>query len=141
MTVELTTPTDNNQRTLGIWFISILALIFGLLTIKSATAVLFFSDEARQAAGNYVPFVLWFNFVAGIFYIITGVRLWLMKTCVVWLAIAIAGTTLLVFSLLGLHIFTGGAYELRTVQAMSLRSVVWLAIAIFIWQRFHRTNK
>jgi hypothetical protein len=37
--------------------------------------------------------------------------------------------TVLVFAAFGVHIFRGGAYELRTVMAMTLRSLTWLAIA------------
>ena len=47
----------------------------------------------------------------------------------VWLAAAIAAATLLVFAAFGVHVLSGGAYETRTVAAMTLRSVVWLAIA------------
>ena len=36
----------------------------------------------------------------------------------------------LVFALFGLYVFQGGAFEMRTVGAMSLRLVVWLAIAV-----------
>ena len=46
-----------------------------------------------------------------------------------WLASAIATATLLVFAAFGVHVMTGGAYEMRTVAAMTLRSVLWLGIA------------
>ncbi len=32
---------------------------------------------ARVAAGNFVPFVVWFNFLAGFVYVAAGVELWL----------------------------------------------------------------
>ena len=57
-----------NNRSIGIWLISAVAVVFGLLTIKSGGSVLFIDGVDRQAAGNYVPFVLWFNFIAGFFY-------------------------------------------------------------------------
>ena len=68
-----------NNRSIGIWLISAVAVVFGLLTIKSGGSVLFIDGVDRQAAGNYVPFVLWFNFLAGFFYIVAGVGLWLQK--------------------------------------------------------------
>ena len=43
---------------------SIVAIVFGLMTIISGGSVLFI-ESARRAAGDYVPFVLWFNFLAG----------------------------------------------------------------------------
>jgi hypothetical protein len=67
------------QRTRGIlvWVISMIAMGFGLLTIKSGGTILFGEDAAREAAGNYVPFVLWFNFLAGFAYVIAGAGLWI----------------------------------------------------------------
>lgn len=50
---------------LWIWSASIVAVLFGLLTIQEGGAVLFWSESARAAAGQYVPFVVWFNFLAG----------------------------------------------------------------------------
>jgi len=119
------------ERSIVVWVISVIAVIFGLLTIKSGGAVLFIDGVDRQAAGNYVPFVLWFNFVAGFVYIVTGVGLWLQKRWAVKLSVLIVVATVIIYILLGLHILGGGLYEKRTIIAMSLRSVVWALIAIF----------
>ena len=77
-----------------------------------------------------MPFVLWFNFLAGFAYLAAGIGLWGQRRWAAWLAIAIAGSTLVVFALLGLHIDGGGSYEPRTVVAMTIRSAVWAAIAL-----------
>lgn len=132
------TIDTNSKRTIGIWLVSLLAALFGLLTIKSGGAVLFFDGEARQAAGNYVPFVLWFNFCAGFVYVVTAIVLWLMRPWSAWLASLLAVSTLTVFAALGVYILNGGEYEMRTVGAMSLRSAVWIVIAAFAWYRFLR---
>lgn len=118
------------QRGLRVWAISLVAAAFGLLTIKSGGAILFGDEAARLAAGNYVPFVLWFNFLAGFAYIIAGAGLWLLQRWATWLAAAIAVATALAFVAFGVHVYAGGAYELRTVAAMSLRTLVWVAIAV-----------
>ncbi len=117
-----------------IWAISLVAAGFGLLTIKEGGAVLFGNEAARAAAGNYVPFVLWFNFAAGFAYVVAGIGLWMQQRWAAWLAIAIAAATALTFLALGAHIFSGGAYELRTVIAMSLRTLVWAAISACAWR-------
>lgn len=121
------------KRPLWIWIASIVAIVFGLLTIKSGGSVLFFDGEARQAAGRYVPFVLWFNFLAGFIYVTTGIGLWLSKRWALWLAIALALATLTVFAILGLHIINQGEYETRTLAAMTIRSAVWVTIAGMSW--------
>ncbi|MCR4302908.1 MAG: hypothetical protein NUV63_01600 [Gallionella sp.] len=121
--------TSKQQRGFRIWAISLVAVIFGLLTIKEGGAVLFGDEAARAAAGNYVPFVLWFNFVAGFAYVVAGAGLWLQQRWAVWLAVAIAAATALTFAAFGAHAYSGGAYEQRTAIAMTLRTLVWIVIA------------
>jgi uncharacterized membrane protein (DUF2068 family) len=118
--------------------ISLVAVGFGLLTIKEGGTILFGDAAARSAAGNYVPFVLWFNFVAGFAYVIAGVGLWMQQRWGAWLAVAIAVATALTFVAFGAHVYSGAAYEPRTVVAMSLRTLVWATIAAIAWQRLLR---
>lgn len=130
-----------SKRSVGVWVFSILALAFGLLTIKSGGSVLFIDGEARIAAGNYVPFVLWFNFIAGFVYVLTAFALWLMHPWAVWLSLMLAISTLSVFAIFGIHVLNGGAYETRTIIAMSLRSGVWTVIAVFSLHYFTRNSR
>ena len=96
--------TPKQQRGFRTWAISLVAVIFGLLTIKEGGAVLFGDEAARAAAGNYVPFVLWFNFVAGFAYVVAGAGLWLQQNWAVWLAVAIAAATALTFAAFSVHV-------------------------------------
>ncbi|MBU2485888.1 MAG: hypothetical protein KKG78_12465 [Alphaproteobacteria bacterium] len=111
------------------------ALIFGVLTIVSGGRVLFGGPEAQAAAGNAVRFVLWFNFLSGFAYVAAAVGILLLKRWARSLAIALAITIVAVFALLGWHVLSGGAYEMRTVGAMTLRSAVWIGIAIYLQHR------
>lgn len=126
------------QRDISIWAISAVALGFGMLTIKEGGMVLFGDDAARAAAGNYVPFVVWFNFVAGFAYVVAGAGLWLQQRWALYLAIGIAMATALAFAVLGMHINSGELYELRTVIAMTLRTLVWITISSLAWQSLRR---
>ena len=56
---------------------AIVAVLFGALTIFSGGRALFGGAEARAAVGAAVPFVLWFNFLAGFAYVAAGVGLFL----------------------------------------------------------------
>ena len=125
----------NAQRGFWLWVVSLFAVGFGLLTIKDGGTVLFGGEVARAAAGNYVPFVLWFNFLAGFAYVIAGVGLWALKRWAFWLALAIAIGTLVVFAAFGVYVLVGGAYELRTVVAMTLRTAAWAVIAAVAYRR------
>ncbi len=119
-----------STRPTWVWVSAIVAILFGLLTIKSGGSVLFTDGEARQAAGNYVGFVLWFNFLAGFFYVATGIGIWLQKPWSTTAAIIIAVLTALIFAALGVYILNGGESEQRTTIAMALRTLVWTVIAI-----------
>ncbi|RLA35049.1 MAG: hypothetical protein DRR11_01185 [Gammaproteobacteria bacterium] len=118
----------------------IIGVLFGLLTIREGGAVLFVDGAARVAAGDFVPFVLWFNFLAGFAYLVAGVGLLFRQAWAARVALAIALATLGVFAALGVHVVSGGAYEMRTVVAMTLRSTIWLAIAAIAWQTLMKNS-
>lgn len=117
------------QRPGKIAGVAVVEIIFGAMTIVSGGKALFGGPAAQAAVGDYVSFVLWFNFLAGFAYVIAGVGLFMWKKWAVNLAYAIAILTLLVFAVFGVHIFSGNAFEARTIGAMVLRSGVWIAIA------------
>ena len=131
----------SKKRSVGIWVASILAILFGLLTLKSGGEVLFIDGAGREAAGNYVNYILWFNFLMGFFYIIAGIGLWLQKNWTAWLALFIASTTIIAFAILGIHVFQGGLYEQRTIGAMVLRSSVWIIISMFSSRKLIQNKK
>jgi hypothetical protein len=108
---------------------ALVAMAFGIVTIVVGGKTLFGGVEERVTAGNSVPFVLWFNFVAGFAYVIAGFGLFLWKLWAAQLSAAIDVATITVFIAFGIHIFLGGAFEVRTVGAMIIRSAVWIVIA------------
>ncbi|MBU1214945.1 MAG: hypothetical protein KKA63_06865 [Gammaproteobacteria bacterium] len=117
------------QRGIAVWIISLVAVGFGIMTLKGGGTVLFGDEAARNAAGNYVPLLLWFNFLSGFVYIAAGIGLWLRRRWARWLSVALVVAIAIAFASFGLHIYSGGAYEQRTVVAMSTRLLVWLVIA------------
>lgn len=109
--------------------LAVVAVLFGLLTVLSGGRTLFGGEAARLAAGAIVPFVLWFNFVAGFAYVACGLGLCRRRRWSVPLAVFIAVATGLVFAAFGVHAWSGGAYEARTVGAMVLRLLLWTGIS------------
>ena len=112
--------------------VAVVAVVFGFATIVSGGKTLF-TVEGRIGARNFVPLVLWFNFLAGFAYVFAGVglaqgRAWSRK-----LAVIIATATILVFVFFGIHIVVGGAYENKTVIAMTLRSGFWLLVVKMLY--------
>lgn len=120
-------------------WLAIAAIAFGVLTVFSGGRALFGGMEARAELGNIVPFVLWFNFTAGFAYVLAGLALLLEIQWAAPLAVLIAVSTILVFLALAAHIAGGGAFEARTVGALSLRSLFWIVVAL-VALRVVKTN-
>jgi hypothetical protein len=110
------------------------AIAFGLLTVVSGGTTLLGALEM----GAVVLFVLWFNTLAGLAYVVAGLGLWQGRPWAYPLSLAIFAATLLVFAAFGLHVAQGGAFEMRTAYAMTLRSAVWGAIALVARQLLTR---
>ena len=110
------------------------ARVFGLLTVLAGVLVLFGGEDARDAAGAVVPFVLWFNFGAGFAYVVAGFGLAWRKRWGLVLALAMVAATALVAAGFALHVARGGDYELRTAWALGLRLALWVAIAAVAWR-------
>jgi hypothetical protein len=115
---------------------AIVAAVFGAATIRAGGSVLF--GDGALTAGNVVGFVLWFNFLAGFAYVVTGIGLWLRRRWSAQLALAIAAATVLVFNAFDIHVAAGGGFEARTAWAMTLRSAVWILIALLALRAIKR---
>jgi len=120
----------DNHRPKALTAMAVFAILFGVLTLLSGGMALFGAAEERAIFGDVVHFVLWFNFAAGFAYIVAGVGLFRRRRWAIRLAALIAIATALVFAALGMHIVGGGAYEMRTVVAMTVRTAIWVAVAV-----------
>lgn len=111
-----------NWRTLTVRISAVIAAVFGAASVASGASVLF--GEGAMAAGNYVPFIVWLNFLAGFAYVVAALGLWLGRRWAAALAVALAVLTVLAFTALGGYIAAGAPFEARTVAAMALRTVL-----------------
>ena len=122
------------------WALGALAVAFALATLLEGGSVLFGGPSARAAAGNVVPFVLVFNFVAGFGYVLAGVATLRQRRWALWIARGLALSTLAVFVALAVHALLGGAFEPRTPVAMTLRSAFWIAQSLVL-QRWSKAPR
>lgn len=106
------------------------AILFGIATLISGGRAIVALHGIPDPTAKTVPFVLYFNFAAGIAYMVAGAGLILQRKWAPALAVAIALATTIVFLGLGAWILTGNAYEVRTVLAMVLRTVFWLGAGV-----------
>jgi hypothetical protein len=109
-----------------------LAILFGAATLLEGGHVLFGGPAARAEAGAVVPFVLWFNFTAAFAYVAAGAGAAAGRGWAGSLARLLAAATALVFAAFAVHVATGGAFERRTVVAMTVRTLFWAALAVIL---------
>ncbi|UXE68786.1 MAG: hypothetical protein KA713_09515 [Chryseotalea sp. WA131a] len=116
---------------------------FGLLTLFLSTSVIFDLFGIRAKEGNYVPFVVWSNFISSILYLFAAYGFINNKK---WTATLLGISTLILFSAfigLKIHISSGGIYEEKTVGAMLFRitvTLVFATIAYFTITRKFQSN-
>jgi hypothetical protein len=118
---------------------AIAAIVFGVVTVLTGGRALFGGLETRADFGNAVPFVLWFNFLAGFVYIVAGAGLLLCRRWAVYASLFVAVSTIIVFVAFGVHVIGGGAFERRTIGALTIRSLFWVAVTILSIRAMKRT--
>ncbi len=104
-------------------------VFFGFMTLREGGSVLFFDGIARQEAGAFVPFVLWFNFLTGFALVAVGVALFRNAKWSFRVSAAVAAFSLLVLAAFLIFVAFGGRHEIRTMIAMPLRTLIWVGIA------------
>ena len=98
---------------------SAVAMIFGGLTILSGGLALFGGGTTRTLFGDVVQPVLWFNFLSGFAYILTGAGTQAGKHWSVWLSVTVFVLILFAGVVLGLHIVGGAPMKFaRSVQCL-----------------------
>lgn len=121
----MNTLNNNIRNTIGT-----LLLLFGGITLFMSSAVLFDLFSIRSKEGNYVPFIVWANWICGFIYLaaVYGFftkQIWTRNILFSSVLILTVGFVSLLF-----HIAYGGLYEQKTVMAMVFRTVVTLGFAL-----------
>lgn len=99
------------------------------MTVAASSGVLFGPETARELAGDVVPFVVRFNFLAGFAYLAAAPGLWRGRPWGRALAIAIALATAGAGLAFAVAALSGTPVEPRTGAALAFRFAVWSAIA------------
>jgi len=114
-----------------------IAVIFSLLTIVEGSQVLL---GMTQPAYIVLTPLLIYNVFMGFVGIMTGVALWMNHKKAVILIKIVAGAHFVVLLTIGVIYLATVAVAIQSVQAMSLRVVIWLIIALVAW-RTNNANK
>jgi len=110
------------------------AVLFAALTLFKSGQVIFGPQSARDAVGDFVPFVVQFNFAAGFFYLLAGIGIFLGRGWSLGLSALIAVATVITTAFFARHLAAGGAFEMQTVGALGIRSIFWIVITAVLWR-------
>lgn len=105
-------------------FLSATLLIFGAVTVFVSSAVLFDFFRIRAREGNFVPYIVWTNWLCGFLYLVTAYGIyrqkkWTLYGLVTALVLLVTATAVLI-----IHIKNGGLYEMKTLGAIAFRTAL-----------------
>lgn len=109
--------------------ISYFAIIFGIMTIFSGGQNLF-NSEVIKTQGNVIPEILWFNFSAGFVYLLIATLVLMQKKIALRITATLSALNFVALLHLINHVSQNGAYEVKTIFAMSFRTIFWFAFLI-----------
>ncbi len=118
-------------------------LLFALLTLFLSGSVIFDLFGIREKEGNYVPIVVWANFISSILYLAAAYGLFKMKKWPVGLLALSAVVLVAAFIGLKIHISEGGLYEAKTLNAMIFRIglTILLTVASYLLLKNKQLSK
>jgi len=123
---------NNKITTYSILFVLV---AFATLTLFLSSSVLFDWFGIRAKEGDYVGFVVWTNFTAGILYLIVAYGFLQSEKWTFWILTAIALILFIALIALLFHIDRGGLFEFKTIRAMVFRIVVTIAFALIAFYK------
>ena len=128
------------QRPIIRYALATVLLLFGALTLFLSTSVIFDLFGIRVREGNYVPVVVWANFIVSILYVLAAAGLMAHKRWtlnVLFMAVLILVGACIAF---GWHVISGGIHEQKTIGALTFRTLITLGLYIGAWRLFRMTK-
>lgn len=120
------------------YLISLVLGAFALLTLFLSSSVIFDLFDIRTREGNYVPFVVWANFISSFLYLAAVYGFLKQRKWTFYLLMASTVILFLAFIGLNVHANSGGIYEVKTMKAMIFRTSFTLVFALIA---FYTINK
>jgi len=104
--------------------------LFGVLTLFMSASVIFGLFDIREKEGNYVLFVVVANFICAFLYFAAAYGFFTKKRWTSRVLNIAVGILVITFAGLGIHIFSGGIYEQKTIYAMIFRTLVTIGFLL-----------
>ena len=114
--------------------------LFGIVTLFMSTAVIFGLFDIREKEGNYVLFVVIANFICAFLYMAAAYGFFTKKRWTTMVLNFSVGILVIAFIGLGIHIYSGGIYEEKTVYAMMFRTFVTIGFLLISLKYISKEN-
>lgn len=120
-------------------------LVFiGVVSVFMTSSVIFDWFGIRAKEGNFVPFIVYTNFICGWIYLFAAYESWKHQWIGVRLLLLASIALIVAFVFLQLHIYNGGLYEIKTVKAMLFRITFTITMTVagfYLLKHRNRTSK
>lgn len=115
--------------------------LFTAITLFMTTSIFFDWFGIRAKEGNYVLFIVWANFIAGLLYLFAIYGFIKKSKWAFRSLMAALGILCIAFIALLIYINKGGVYEFKTVMAMIFRMTVTLVLALVAFFNINKRLK
>ncbi|MEO6948432.1 MAG: hypothetical protein ABI123_02285 [Ginsengibacter sp.] len=116
--------------------------LLGLISLFMTTSVIFDLFGIRTVEGNYVSIVVYANFICAFLYLFASYCFFTNNKNASPILIVASIILIIGFAALMIHIQDGGVYEMKTVRAMTFRTLITLfftGISVYYFQKKGRS--
>jgi hypothetical protein len=115
--------------------------IVGVVSMFMTFSVIFDLFDIRKQEGNYIPMVVYGNFICSFLYLIAAWYIYKENDLSTIYLIFSVLLLLVTYAFMLYHIQSGRPYEMRTVFAMLGRTSLTIVYAAIAWYLFSRVRK
>ena len=115
--------------------------IVGIVSMFMAFSVIFDLFDIRKREGNYIPMVVYGNFICSFLYLIAAWYFFKENDLSTIYLIFSVLLLLIIYAYMLYHIQSGKPYEMRTVFAMLGRTSLTIVYAAIAWYLFSRVRR
>lgn len=107
---------------------TLLLSLIGIVSVFMTLSVIFDLFGIRAMEGNYVLFIVYANLVCGIIYLYAAIANWKNLTNSFYSLVLASLILIVAFIAFGVYISNGGIHEVKTIKAMTFRTVFTLVM-------------
>lgn len=131
--LELTLKKFNSMKNFRI-ILSLFLAIFGFISVFMTTSIIFDLFVIRELEGNFVYLIVYANLFCGLLYLYSAYAIWnYQKSAVYSLGIALV-VLIISFIWFLIYIQNGGIHEVKTIKAMSFRTIITFIALVFAFK-------